>query len=135
MQPDQAVWLADFVRSHSVNGRGFESIPSKDWINEGFMYLSGSIGYDIFLRANGEVWSYEDDENDLEGSPVWHQLKDNERTLAFVIAARRYPELSRLLPEKPEASHLCELCNGTGWHILTGCIKCGGLGWIPDDVV
>ena len=132
MQPDLAEWLADFVRTRSENWRQFESVPSKDWIDEGFMHLGGSIGYDIYLRVNGEVWSYEDDENNHWQSRIWHQLMGNERLLALVEAARRHPELSRLLPTKPEASHPCEICKGTGRiYKIIGCPACGGLGWIP----
>ena len=134
MQPEQVAWLAEFVRIVSRNN--FGSWPPKAWIDEGMMYLSGSIGYDVILRTNGEVWMYEYDLLVDNDPGTWRQLVGNERILVFVIASERYPELTRLLPEKPEANHPCELCKGTGRIFnITGCVNCGGLGWIPDEIV
>jgi hypothetical protein len=135
MQPDQANWLADFVQSVSRNRRQMVSPPVNDWIEEGILYLDGSIGYDTILRVNGEVWIYEYGLTDKADPGTWRQAIGNDRILCLAIGARRYPELGRLLPARPDASHPCEFCKGTGFlFIVVVCGRCSGLGWLPDSV-
>jgi hypothetical protein len=63
--------------------------------------------------------------------------------LAYVRAAKRYPELWALLPSRPHHADNCRECQGSGILHTLGisgrslCPTCNGLGWIyvpPPEV-
>jgi hypothetical protein len=65
------------------------------------------------------------------------------RFLDLFTGAKRYPELSALLPTRTTGDRDCPVCNGTGIVSgleehgidpnVTGCY-CGGAGWLPSAV-
>lgn len=93
------------------------------------------IGYDlysfVFLKSNGEV--------------IWFNFLDDvfgsDSSLqgligAVVSASRRYPQIEKFIPERPENAEVCIACNGAkvlGKDISTKqparCVICAGLGW------
>jgi hypothetical protein len=57
----------------------------------------------------------------------------HERRIAFIKAARRFPELVSLMPKRPDSVKTCPQCEGTG--LILGrfdCGRCDALGWIAD---
>ncbi len=54
----------------------------------------------------------------------------------LVKGAEDYPELNVMLPTRPDSSHDCEHCKGTGWFHQNGvqvhvrCGTCRALGWV-----
>jgi hypothetical protein len=93
------------------------------------------LGYDltafVFLKPDGEVVWYDFTEEKFSSS------KDLQGFIRAVVgAAKRYPELEKFIPERPESAEVCIACNGTkslGKDISTNqparCIVCAGLGW------
>jgi hypothetical protein len=73
-------------------------------------------------------WDNEDDPEVMKplSDAYWERM-------ALCQGAKKYPELARLLPQRPAKALQCESCNGTGQiaglppHIIC---ECGGLGWI-----
>ncbi len=61
-------------------------------------------------------------------------VTDEWATTALVKAARRFPELASLLPQKPLSASSCSACQGTGsiLGVLT-CASCSGIGWIAGS--
>jgi hypothetical protein len=53
--------------------------------------------------------------------------------LAAVSAAEKYPDLRKMLPERPPTAKACSLCSGTGrvFWLKAFCGNCCGLGWMP----
>ena len=60
------------------------------------------------------------------------------RTFGLVTGSERYPELRRLLPERPASARNCLHCKGTGWlhqndkPVRIRCAECRALGWVND---
>jgi hypothetical protein len=89
----------------------------------------GDIGGTLLLGADGEVYCQDHTtmEARLEAEPGW-------RTLAWVVAAERVPELRVLLPERPPGVRDCPPCGGSRLVHVTPvthvwCGACWGLGW------
>ena len=62
------------------------------------------------------------------------------RNMALFQGARRYPELSALVPTRGADDETCSSCGGSGHYPVPAGIEpgsiicfCGGLGWIPRD--
>jgi hypothetical protein len=90
------------------------------------------------LRPSGEVVSVSWD-SDQEP-----EIEEDRRTIDIALAqgAKRYPELSALLPNRSPDAPTCPMCGGDGVPLsvannpaLRGGIGCwcGGLGWIPES--
>jgi hypothetical protein len=103
-------------------------------------YDSLPIGLDlfsyVFLNSNGEV-IWDDNEGDVGSS---NDLQSLIRVL--VAGKRRYPQLTKFIPNRFDESKTCLICNGSGiWKqskdLLTGkpgkCFFCAGLGWITNE--
>ncbi len=77
-----------------------------------------------FLTPEGEVIStgYEPDEIERTSDP-------QQILRCLVIGSRRYPELSGLVPARPESAPDCHACNGSGRFGAGSCPGCGGIGW------
>jgi histidine triad (HIT) family protein len=88
------------------------------------------MGGILFLRPNGEILCLPDD-----GSSLKPETDLSWCTIALVSAAEKYPELSFLLPPRPETAKDCSDCQGTGKikiHQIAyaGCSRCNTLGWV-----
>jgi hypothetical protein len=87
------------------------------------------------LRSNGEVVSFSWDD------PYNVEVENDARirNSALFQGSQKYPELSELVPPRPQDARDCSYCKGTG--IVQGLppdfpmerivCYCGGLGWVP----
>ena len=89
----------------------------------------------VFLTPDGEVISTGYEPGELERS---RESQDVLNTLAW--GAERYPLLEALIPERPQDSKVCPLCDGLGgygnWMLSKRpaiCVCCSGLGWVIND--
>jgi hypothetical protein len=89
----------------------------------------------VFLTPDGEVISMGYERGELERSRASRDLLN-----ALVCGAERYPILAALIPERPQDSTDCPLCDGAGEYDVGRhssrsaiCVFCGGLGWVPND--
>jgi hypothetical protein len=85
-------------------------------------------GY-ILLSSNGD-WLFYDPELESVGplrENVWEKV-------ATVAMAKRYPDLSALLPVRPTLAPTCPACAGSGRlrNESLFCSTCGGYGWIDN---
>ena len=98
------------------------------------LVLYEDMGAAIGVRPDGELiqiaWVREGDAEPPE-SAHW-------RDVALVQGARRYPELTPLLPVRTADDRDCPHCHGTGKIVIPGVpaaekliCRCAGLGWIP----
>jgi hypothetical protein len=68
---------------------------------------------------------------DTETRTVRDVEDDSWRTIARVSAAKKYPELQPLVPERPPDAQTCVECEGSGMVMgMAICGNCYGLGWI-----
>lgn len=96
--------------------------------------LRADLGGFVGLRQDGELMTVTWDEEGLEPTAT----SDKESRLAAVTSgARRYPELSFLIPPRPESAVGCKSCSGTGWIPKSEpeiqCGRCWGLGWVEES--
>ncbi|HYH81240.1 MAG TPA: hypothetical protein VEX86_15660 [Longimicrobium sp.] len=84
--------------------------------------------YQWALRTDGTVLCLDFESFTL---PYEEELNPIARYAVLFEAARRYPELRELEPERPAGVQRCESCGGSGWIEATGaaCSTCYGLGW------
>ncbi len=88
------------------------------------------------IRPNGEIVSFIWDE-------PYNLESENDpriRNLVLFQGAKKYPELSELVPSRPPDAEDCSHCNGTGIEQMNEKLGfneerivcyCGGLGWLP----
>jgi hypothetical protein len=86
----------------------------------------------IAIRTDGSLVFYEWDSETCSDD-----IEPSFRLVALVCGSEKYPELTALLPTKPENARPCELCIGTGKVVFEGqvwnncfCGNCSGLGWM-----
>lgn len=84
------------------------------------------------IKPDGSVWCMD---HEAFGMPVEPETSPRMVYIALAQGARRYPELSSLLPAQPDDLHLCGHCKGIGWLEEPGgstasCLSCSGLGWV-----
>lgn len=111
-----------------------DSKPETQWLKpavRAHFFLPLYIGWVSVLgiRPDGSVvrWDYESDRENVR--PVadgrWQRM-------ALVQGAKKYPELSALLPARSHTAQTCGACGGSG--MLKGAhqliCECGGIGWI-----
>lgn len=88
----------------------------------------------VFLTANGEMISTGLDDE------VRRSASAQDVLLMLRIGIERYPQLTRLLPSRPEDAVVCGMCAGSG-VMQTGdsppqqkrCLLCEGWGWLLPD--
>ena len=87
------------------------------------LYMGGAL----VISTAGEVFLYDWETHAI--SPA----ADHDRRIAFIKAARKFPELASLMPERPDWAKTCPQCEGTG-SILGqyDCGRCDTLGWVAD---
>ncbi|MFV2017964.1 hypothetical protein [Micromonospora sp. LOL_023] len=88
----------------------------------------GTLGIFFLMSQSGEVFI---DEDDGKLRPA----HADEHEFAHVQAARRYPELRHLMPDRPLSASTCQLCAGSA-EAATGdgrnrfcCPACNTRGW------
>ena len=82
------------------------------------------MGGFLAITPSGSIVGYAHQEK------VEEVLDEKWRRIALAAAARMYPELSELLPARPEKSITCRECSGTG-KVMDGkllCSRCGAAG-------
>ena len=88
------------------------------------------MGGDLLLLPDGNVIVFGND--DKEGEPV----SDSWATIAYLSAAKRFPELKSMVPKRPDNAEDCQACMGDGQVVVGSleilCGKCSGLGWIVE---
>ena len=93
----------------------------------GGLPVYADIGGVILLMPDGAVAYY-----DTEQRCARAVDDESWRTVAFVRAAKRYPELQGLHPARPMDACVCPQCAGAGEVVAgVGCGKCLGTGWVP----
>jgi hypothetical protein len=92
------------------------------------------IGGALLLRPDGTV--LEVHSNQSWDGPVESRDLEAERDLklARVAAARSWPTLASLAPQRPEGAAECATCQGDGLLVVgeleAYCRDCGGSGWV-----
>ena len=126
----QSAWVDAWVRSHADL---YMTMPPAGGVpREGpRVHLGGSLCVDALLYPDGSVLLSEYEMLDTGWSPCsFREATDKERIFWLVAASSRYPELRRMLPERPEGAPDCERCEGACfWSRGYPCEACSGLGW------
>src|SRR5438552_2265797 len=74
------------------------------------------------LRANGEIWLIDTE----EGQEPVVEIDERHQRIALFQGARKYPELSTLIPKRTAEAKDCPHCGGTGRINISG---------IPPDTI
>jgi hypothetical protein len=116
---------------------GVVSVPTGD-----ALHLGGSMGFDSAIAPDGQVWIdvYWDQEEfwklDYTYEPQW-RLTSREERLSLLARAQKHgwPELIILLPLRPTSAAECAACNGSGYihGDFAFCLRCGTMGWLPEE--
>ena len=94
----------------------------------GALPVYSDVGGTLLLTPTGQVLLLGEDV-DLnvppEAPPDWCLV-------AKIAAVEKFPELSLLLPTRPDAAPNCPVCDGTGrlLEMQARCGTCLGLGWV-----
>jgi hypothetical protein len=126
-------WLSGFVAARMAQ-EAARSPHDRDWVAAaGGMHLFDSMGSVVVLRADGTVWFCDDPDEADPATWRWQQATPPMQLASLVVAARRIPELSALLPKRRPADSDCDQCQGTGKLFAIDCAACSGLGWLSDQ--
>lgn len=87
------------------------------------LHLDGVWVYGI--SADGVVLAVDVDDTQQRLEAPLHAVN------AVAQAARTFPELRELLPERPGDAIACSICSGTGDAGASVACVCEGLGWRP----
>jgi hypothetical protein len=94
--------------------------------------VHADLGAVLVLATDGTVLRYDPDAGEvraLGGTPD----DDRWRLLALVKAAKQFPELSHLRPDRPDDAVPCGQCGGRGVMLeALDCGACAGTGWIQE---
>lgn len=91
----------------------------------GALPVHADMGGALVVTAEGDVIQY-----DFETGATTRP-DENWKVLGLAKAARRFPELRNLAPEKPTDAVRCRSCAGAGTMPgNTDCATCWGTGWI-----
>jgi hypothetical protein len=85
---------------------------------------------DSFLAPDGSVVDVEDGERTTWSDAAW-------TFYIYVKAARKYPNLQAVLPERQAHHETCPDCRGSGQDLKYPVLDCGtclGLGWLYPDM-
>lgn len=105
------------------------------------MCIVATMGYEAYLRIDGRVLVANGIGFEPSDAELLHVGSFAESAGALNMAARsRYPELSALVPARPEHAQSCEACGGSGVTIVAPshpdcpiyCSVCHSLGWHPS---
>lgn len=90
--------------------------------------LAGNQVYLWALRPDGTVLCLDHESFSLSAE----EERDATTLYAMAVhAARRYPELGEMVPERPDGIEPCGSCDGRGFDAETGdgCSACSAVGW------
>lgn len=87
--------------------------------------VSADIGGTTVITPDGAIFDVALDEDRVR--PV---TEAKWKRAALAMAARLYPELAELYPQRPRGAVTCDACAGTGVFIGLPCGHCGSVGWI-----
>ena len=120
--PNQAFESSlDEYLSHIDNDPGLLHLARTHRVLPVYSDLGGSL----FLTAGLEIWTLSEEERTLltpESDPHWCLI-------GLVSAAKKYPRLGFLTPQRPSEASTCVACNGTGRMLNFWCGECFGVGW------
>ena len=111
--------------------------PRYDWLRPAvrrWTFLPLYLGWvsTLGIRPDRTLvrWDHEDDPDNIKLLPDGRL-----RRVALCQGVKTYPELTKLLPERPPSAVTCEHCGGTGqMRVLNLICQCGGTGWcIPGE--
>ena len=97
----------------------------------GLLTVFNTLWEFYLLTPAGDVLVDRDDDAPLPATPA-------EQELAYIQAARRFPELRHLMPERPPTARTCPQCGGSGTIALNDeqqvyCgMPCNTRGWIVE---
>jgi hypothetical protein len=121
-------WLRKFVERQMATQASEDPATARLLAEAGGMRLFGTIGAEVFLRPDGTTVAL------IEGAvgepDRWQGHTEADRISALVIALKRFPELGRLLPIRPESASDCPACAAAGRIHGVVCGACSGLGWV-----
>jgi hypothetical protein len=120
-------WLPEFVAHHMALQSAKSPATQQLLAQAGGMRLFGTIGADIFLRPDGSTRALI--EGGRDEPDRWEENSASEHLSALVIATKAFPELARLLPQRPIDADTCTACGGSGRIHGIVCGTCSGLGW------
>lgn len=120
----RAHWLSD-IPTHDIYRRYVEE--------RGVLPLASDMGGLYALTRSGEILEFEWDNI----NPLRSVHDPRLVNVALFQGAARYPELTSLLPQRPDDALPCGACHGTGKVHLPEHLQdkvvcyCGGAGWLP----
>ena len=121
-------WLGEFVAKHAAIQRSADPAAAHVLSEARGMRLFGTVGGEVFLRPDGTTVAL------IEGargeSDWWEEQNEADHLAALVLSLKRFPELERLLPERPDTAPDCTRCSATGFIHGIVCATCSGLGWL-----
>jgi len=126
---NKASELADVIRQLSKESTESASLPKDARIAAvltGGVPVYADMGGVLVVTPDESVLLY-----DPESGEVSSVTEEQWVVLAFVKAAKRFPELRQLCPTRPETAVTCPQCKGEG--VLLRSINCGlcfGKGWV-----
>ena len=129
--PDE---LNSYISREFVRQRAVGWIRPADHDAPEAMLLWGTLGYALYLSADGRVWV----ERDWIEDQGVREASSQESAGAFLKAAERHPLFRQLVPSRPADAPPCEACAGDGSMRFTDvhgrdgaiyCPQCEGLGW------
>lgn len=131
--PSTPEWVRAFVAARMDSAAARSRIDAEEVARIGGIRLYGTIGGEGILRPDGSVWFYEVKRVTPE-EYGWRRATYLEGLGAIVLGIEHFPELRRLLPERPSGEPDCRACHGTGEVIARlQCPTCMGLGWVPKE--
>jgi len=114
--------------------REFEFLPESDPVRAaatktGGLPIYSDMGGILVLLPDGQVVHFDPDTQSI--APV---ADKRWRAAALTHAARKFPEISSLIPPRPPDAASCPSCGGTGTMFVNiTCGICFGLGWVEMD--
>jgi hypothetical protein len=123
----------DNVRDEQIRSYA-KLLPARAELLRNFdaIHLFATFDIEGLLRRDGQVLvTVLDWENGAPVGTAWRAATDQERSLCFVAASERIPQLLRMLPPRPSGAIDCTICKGQGRIQGILCASCGAVGWNP----
>ena len=102
---------------------GLEGWPANSVTRQGLLLLHLDGVWVYGISADGVVLAVDVDDTQQRLETALHAVN------AIAQAARTFPELRELLPERPGNALACSFCKGTGDAGESVACGCEGLGW------